>query len=160
MVWNLLRFIHWVVFLTEKLGAAHEDMKHLIVALSLQSSHELGHCVCASQRREHQAALRRAEEAQVWRVSYLYASSVQFTLDFTNICRPDNIQELASADETNCVKEVHEYYGDFIPIDTDHYTLNLIDGVQLCRNPSQWKVPENNMFHRATDVPPDASPHF
>lgn len=74
-------------------------------------------------------------------------------IDFSNICRPDNIQELANADESNCVKEMHEYYGDFIPIDTDHYTLNLIDGVHLCRNPSQWKVPENNMFHRATDVP-------
>ena len=75
-----------------------------------------------------------------------------FTLDFTNICRPDNIQELASADEGCVVKEIHEFFGDYIPIGTDHYTLNLIDGVQLCRQPSNWKAAENNMFHRATDV--------
>ena len=75
-----------------------------------------------------------------------------FTIDFTNICRIDNVQELASADEHCVVKEVHEFFGDYIPIDTDHYTLNLIDGLQLCRQPSQWKVAENNMFHRATDV--------
>ena len=73
-------------------------------------------------------------------------------IDFTNICRPDKIQELATADESCSVKEVHEFFGDYIPIDADHYTLNLIDGVQLCRSPSQWKVPENQMFHRATDV--------
>lgn len=50
------------------------------------------------------------------------------------------------------MKEIHEFYGDFIPIDTDHYTLNLLDGVQLCRAPAQWKVPENQMFRQATDV--------
>ena len=50
------------------------------------------------------------------------------------------------------MKEVHEFYGDFIPIDTDHYTLNLIDGLQLCRSPTQWKVAENQMFRQATDV--------
>ena len=46
-------------------------------------------------------------------------------LDFTNICRPDKIQELATADESCSVKEVHEFFGDYIPIDADHYTLNL-----------------------------------
>ena len=62
------------------------------------------------------------------------------------------IQELASADEHCVVKEIHEFFGDYIPIDTDHYTLNLTDGLQLCRQPNQWKVTENNIFHRATDV--------
>ncbi len=119
---------------------------------SAYDPHNLGHCIRASQRREREAALRRVEEAQVRRVPHLYALLFRSTVDFSNICRPDNIQELANADESNCVKEMHEYYGDFIPIDTDHYTLNLIDGMQLCRNPNQWKVPENNMFHRATDV--------
>lgn len=75
----------------------------------------------------------------------------EYHIYFTNICRIDNVQELASADEHCVVKEVHEFFGDYIPIDTDHYTLNLIDGLQLCRQPSQWKVAENNMFHRATD---------
>lgn len=56
------------------------------------------------------------------------------------------------ADESCVVKEVHEFFGDYVPIGTDHYTLNLIDGVQLCRQPSNWKAAENNMFHRATDV--------
>ena len=74
------------------------------------------------------------------------------TIDFTNICRPDKIQELANADESCAVKEIHEFFGDFIPIDSDHYTLNLIDGMQLCRAPSQWKIAENQMFHRATEV--------
>ena len=73
-------------------------------------------------------------------------------IDFTNICRPDKIQELANADESYAVKEIHEFFGDYIPIDSDHFTLNLIDGMQLCRSPSQWKVTENQMFHRATDV--------
>lgn len=50
------------------------------------------------------------------------------------------------------MKEVHEFFGDYIPIDSDHYTLNLTDGVQLCRVPNQWKETENNLFHRATDV--------
>ena len=74
------------------------------------------------------------------------------TLDFTNICRVDNIQELAQADENSLVKEVHEFFGDYIPIDSDHYSLNLTDGLQLCRAPSQWKETENTLFHRATDV--------
>lgn len=82
----------------------------------------------------------------------LLCSAPLTPLDFTNICRQDNIQELARADENFSVKEIHEFYGDFIPIDTDHYTLNLLDGLQLCRAPSQWKVPENQMFRQATDV--------
>ena len=64
----------------------------------------------------------------------------------------DNLQELAQADENSLVKEVHEFFGDYIPIDSDHYTLNLTEGLQLCRSPSQWKETENTLFHRATDV--------
>lgn len=57
------------------------------------------------------------------------------------------------------MKEVHEFFGDFIPIDTDHYTLSLMDGLQLCRPPVQWKMVENQIFHRATDVKSCAAPH-
>lgn len=118
------------VFLTEKLGSSHEDMKHLIAIVFVRPTDSNIKLLCSELRKPKYG---------------------EYHIYFTNICRQDNIQELARADENFSVKEIHEFYGDFIPIDTDHYTLNLLDGLQLCRAPSQWKVPENQMFRQATD---------
>ena len=46
----------FLVFLTEKLGAAHEDMKHLIVFLACWPD-VVGDCVRASQRHKYKIAL-------------------------------------------------------------------------------------------------------
>ena len=44
---------------------------------------------------------------------------------FSNIVPHDFLQQLAEADVRSVVNQVHEYYGDFYPVNSDFFTLDL-----------------------------------
>ncbi|KAJ3030294.1 UNVERIFIED_CONTAM: vacuolar protein sorting-associated protein 45 [Siphonaria sp. JEL0065] len=46
-------------------------------------------------------------------------------LDFSNTIKKSSIERLAEADETECVREVQEYYADFLAINNDIFSLSL-----------------------------------
>lgn len=122
--------LEYDVFLTEKLGATHEAMQHLIAIVFIRPVEDNIKLLCAELK------------SPKYKEYHIYTS---------NILRSDLLSELAQADEKSLIKEVHEYYGDYIPIDKDHYTLNILDGMSLCRAPQHWKTTEINMLHRITD---------
>ena len=44
---------------------------------------------------------------------------------FSNIVPHDFLQQLAEADVKSAVNQVHEFYGDFYPVNSDFFTLDL-----------------------------------
>ncbi|KAI8621728.1 Sec1-like protein [Chytriomyces sp. MP71] len=48
-----------------------------------------------------------------------------YYLYFSNTLKKSAIERLAEADETECVREVQEYYADFLAISNDLFSLNL-----------------------------------
>jgi hypothetical protein len=73
----------------------------------------------------------------------LYGS---YHLYFTNILKKSQIERLAESDEFEVVKEVHEFYGDYLAINSDLISLNLssIYGEAA----SVW---EGNAFQRSVE---------
>mmetsp|Transcript_22241 Transcript_22241/g.37173 ORF Transcript_22241/g.37173 Transcript_22241/m.37173 type:complete len:579 (-) Transcript_22241:477-2213(-) len=49
----------------------------------------------------------------------------EYLVFFSNIVRDAYLNELAEADENEIVKQVQEYYADYIPLDPSHFTLNV-----------------------------------
>ena len=48
-----------------------------------------------------------------------------YFLVFSNILKKSQIERLAESDDFEVVKEVQEYFGDFLAINSDLFTLNL-----------------------------------
>eukprot|EP01129_Flabellula_baltica_P008148 TRINITY_DN3210_c0_g1_i1.p1 TRINITY_DN3210_c0_g1~~TRINITY_DN3210_c0_g1_i1.p1 ORF type:complete len:553 (-),score=125.67 TRINITY_DN3210_c0_g1_i1:35-1618(-) len=49
----------------------------------------------------------------------------EYYIFFTNNCPDHYLEELASADEHEVVQEVQEFYADYFPVNTDTFTLNI-----------------------------------
>eukprot|EP00899_Mesostigma_viride_P003438 jgi/Mesvir1/13095/Mv06075-RA.1 len=61
----------------------------------------------------------------------------EFHIFFTNIARESYLRELADCDEHELVKQVQEYYADFIAEDKFHFTLN-VESNHVCMAPVKW----------------------
>ena len=57
---------------------------------------------------------------------------------FSNILEKEDIRKLADADEYESVKEIQEFYADYIPLLDHTYTLNLR---QISRRGVSWEMP-------------------
>ncbi|GIY20911.1 vacuolar protein sorting-associated protein 45 [Caerostris darwini] len=83
----------------------------------------------------------------------------QYYIYFSNIISKSDIKILAEADETESVREVQEFYGDFIPVAPHLFSLNISPCYQCARKMAetvkQTIAKENALFDfRRPDIPP------
>ncbi|KAL7006279.1 vacuolar protein sorting-associated protein 45 [Cystobasidiomycetes sp. EMM_F5] len=94
------------VYLTDRLdNTARERMPHL-------------KCICFL--RPTQSSLAAMEE------ELRHPRYSGYWIFFTNILQKSAIERLAEADQSEVVREVQEYFADFSPITSSHYTLNCL----------------------------------
>jgi vacuolar protein sorting-associated protein 45 len=63
----------------------------------------------------------------------------EYHIFFTNIVRDSFLQELADADEKEAVKQVQEYYADFVTVDQAHFTIDAPES-SIGMIPPSWNV--------------------
>jgi len=56
----------------------------------------------------------------------------EYHIFFSNVVPSGALRILADADEHEVVKQVHEYYGDFIAINEDLFSLNIPNSLRMC----------------------------
>mmetsp|Transcript_31700 Transcript_31700/g.41897 ORF Transcript_31700/g.41897 Transcript_31700/m.41897 type:complete len:574 (+) Transcript_31700:80-1801(+) len=101
------------VYLVEQLGhgsADHEPMTHLKAAVFLQPT------------RSNLELLRR---------ELAHPKYLEYHLFFSHIVPQDLLQQLAEADEFEVVRQVQEYYADFVAINEDLFTINQRGSLSL-----------------------------
>jgi len=105
MVYSQTQILEKEVYLVERLEKAstHEVMSHLKAAAFLRPTRQ-------------NLELLRAELAQ--------PKYQEYHIFFSHIVPQDFLQQLAEADEFELVRQVQEYYADFIPINEDLFTIN------------------------------------
>ena len=103
MVYSQTQILEKSVYLVELLGARHEPMLHLKAAVFVQPN-------------EKNLALL-FEELRNPKYS-------EYHLFFSNVVSMDILSRLAKEDVNEVVKQVHEYYADFIPVNEDFFQLD------------------------------------
>ncbi|KAG9445438.1 hypothetical protein H6P81_016778 [Aristolochia fimbriata] len=75
----------------------------------------------------------------------------EYHLFFSNILKTTQVQILADSDEHEVVKQVQEYYADFVAIDPYHFTLDMKSN-HMYMLPTVWDPPSSQYFcDRAVD---------
>ena len=72
----------------------------------------------------------------------------EYHLFFSNVLARDMLRNIAEADEHEVVKQVHEFYGDYIAVNEDLFTLN-IDKSLLLSGPAGNSLETNSMFSQS-----------
>lgn len=97
-------------YLVEQLGSDHEPMPHLKAAVFVRPT---------------------AENVAILSREFADPQFKEYHLFFSNILSLDLLQALAESDEHEVVKQVQEFYGDFIAVNEDLFTLNMGDSLRL-----------------------------
>lgn len=110
MVYSQTQILEQEVYLVEQLGKAHEAMHHLKAAVFVQPT-EANFVLLIKELKDPK---------------YL-----EYHVFFSNIVQPEMLSRLASADEHDLVKQVHEYYADYMAINEDFYQLSAENSLRL-----------------------------
>lgn len=110
MVYTQTQILDQEVYLVEQLGKEHESMGHLKAAVYIQPT-DANIDLLIKECRKPQFS--------------------EYHVFFTNVVSKDKLQRLARADEFEVVKQVQEYYGDFMAVNEDIFHLGLTNSIQL-----------------------------
>ena len=110
MVYTQSQILAKEVYLVETLDADHERMTHLKAACFLRPTQEN----------------LKLLEAEFKKPKYC-----EYHLFFSNVLPENYLQSLAKADELEVVKQVQEYYGDFLAVNEDLFHLNMPNSLLL-----------------------------
>lgn len=112
MVYSQTEILDRTIFLVERLGQArdHEAMKHLKAAVFVRPT------------AANVAALRREVGDPKFSEYHVY---------FSNVLPGDALKSLAEADEHEVVRQVQEYYADFVPVNDELFTVNQRASLRL-----------------------------
>ena len=91
-------------YLVEQLGAPHEPMPHLKAAVFVRPT---------------------ASNVDILVRELANPKFKEYHLFFSNVLSRDMLRSLAEADDHEVVKQVHEFYGDYIAVNEDLFTLNI-----------------------------------
>lgn len=75
----------------------------------------------------------------------------EYHLFFTNVVSHSRLEHLASCDEFELVKQVHEVFADVYAVDHDLFSLNLPKTMRLTEDRSRWTTHEESIIDRAVD---------
>jgi vacuolar protein sorting-associated protein 45 len=110
MVYSQTQILEQSVYLVELLGNAHEPMLHLKAALFIQPT-------------ENNLSLLLNELR-----TPKYA---EYHIFFSNVVPADLLVKLAREDVNEIIKQVNEYYADFVPVNEDFFHLGAINSTSL-----------------------------
>jgi len=110
MVYSQTQILEKEVYLVEVLGNRHEAMNHLKAALYLQPSESNIDMLC-----------RELREPQF----------SEYHIFFSNIISQDMLNRLGRADEHEVVRQVQEYYAEFLSINDDFFHLGVGNSLVL-----------------------------
>jgi vacuolar protein sorting-associated protein 45 len=96
------------VYLVQTIGKEHEPMRHLKAAIFVQPNEA--------------NITQLVKEVRNPRFS-------EYHIFFTNVVPHDLLVTLGKADEKEVVKQIHELYADYLPINEDLYHLGLSSGI-------------------------------
>ena len=114
-------------YLVEQLGSPHEPMPHLKAAVFVRPS---------------------AANVETLVRELANPKFKEYHLFFSNVLARDMLRNIAEADEHEVVKQVHEFYGDYIAVNEDLFTLN-IDKSLLLSGPAGNSLETNSMFSQS-----------
>lgn len=129
MVYSQTQILEQEVYLVEQLGKKHEAMNHLKALVFIQPT-------------EHNIDLLVDE-----------LKSPQFSeyhIFFSNVVGRDMLSRLATADEREIVRQVQEYYADFLAINDDLFHLGIDNSVMLSSSNSRT-MEAGKIFRRNVD---------
>lgn len=118
------------VCLTEKLGAKHESMRHLDAIVFCRATAKNVKAICDEIKNPKYKT---------------------YSLFFSTFLGKEMLSTIAEADADGIVKQVCEYYGDYVLADRDHFTLNLDNSLSLCKA-GTFSAEQEQMVHRSVDA--------
>ena len=110
MVYSQTQILEQEVYLVEVLGKRHEPMQHLKAAVFIQPT-------------EANLKLLFSELKQ--------PKFAEYHIFFSNVVPTDMLQRLGRADEHEIVRQVQEYYADFMAINEDFFQLGIDNSLVL-----------------------------
>lgn len=104
MVYSQTQILEKEIYLVELLGKKHEQMNHLKAAIYVQPT-EANISILTKELKEPRFS--------------------EYHIFFSNIITEDLLNRLARADEHEVVRQVQEYYGEFLAVNEDFFHLGL-----------------------------------
>lgn len=126
MVYSQTQILEQEVYLVEQLGKRHESMKHFKAAVFVQPT-------------EANFELLKQEISD--------PKFSEYHLFFSNIVPNDILTGLGKADEHEVIRQVQEYYADFLAVDEDFFHLGVDNSLSLS-SPSLKSFNSNQIFDR------------
>ena len=111
MVYSQTQILEQNVYLVELLGAQHEPMLHLKAALFIRPT-EANLTILLNELRNQ-------------------PKFSEYHIYFSNVVPLDILSRLAKEDVNEVVKQVHEYYADFVPVNEDFFQLGVTGSLSL-----------------------------
>eukprot|EP00613_Pedinella_sp_CCMP2098_P029096 CAMPEP_0171737524 /NCGR_PEP_ID=MMETSP0991-20121206/32980_1 /TAXON_ID=483369 /ORGANISM="non described non described, Strain CCMP2098" /LENGTH=556 /DNA_ID=CAMNT_0012334549 /DNA_START=17 /DNA_END=1687 /DNA_ORIENTATION=- len=112
-VYSQTQILEKEFYLVEQLGATHATMPHLKAAIFVRPT-----------QTNIDLLVRELADPKF----------KEYHLFFSNVLRAEMLRSLADADEHEVVKQVHEFYGDFIAVNEDLFTLNMDQSLLLTKS--------------------------
>ena len=110
MVYSQTQILEQEVYLVEQLGKRHDAMRHLKAAVFIQPTEENFDLLVDELR---------------------HPKFAEYHIFFSNIVPNDMLARLGRMDEHELVRQVQEYYADFMAINEDFYQLGLVNTLSL-----------------------------
>jgi len=126
MVYTQTQLLEKEIFLVERIGKAHEPMRHLKAIIFLQPTEE------------NLRAIKTELKSPKFSEYHIF---------FSNICPMDYVTRLGRMDEHEVVRQVQEYYADYVAVNDDLFHLG-IDRSLILSSPSARTPDGEKIFNR------------
>ena len=110
MVYSQTQILEQEVYLVEQLGKRHEPMPHLKAAVFVQPTEQ-----------NLELLIKEIREPKF----------AEYHIFFSNIVSLDMMTRLGRADELEVIRQVQEYYADYMPVNEDLFQLGLDNSLSL-----------------------------
>lgn len=131
MVYSQTQILEQEVYLVERIGKKHEAMHHLKAVLYLEPTEENMDLLVAE-----------VKEPQF----------AEYHIFFANTVTPSMLSRLAQADEGESIRQIQEYFGDFLAVNDDLFHLGIDNSLVLSaansninRSPEASRVFDQNV---------------
>ena len=126
-VYSQTQILEQEVYLVEILGKRHEPMMHLKAAIFVQPT-------------ESNLALLTKELKE--------PKFAEYHIFFSNIVPNDILTRLGRADEFEVVKQVQEYYADYLAVNTDFFQLGIDNSLILSSSSMSRSLESSQIYER------------
>ena len=129
MVYTQTQLLEKEIYLVKQLGNSHEIMGHLKAIVFVRPTEA------------NLALIKREIKAPKFSEYHIF---------FSNVCSPDMITRLGRADEKEIIRQVQEYYADFMPVNEDFFHLGIqrsliLNAPRLSRSAEGLEVFDRNV---------------